>query len=881
MDITVNTIIEPALIPLALLRRARLDTLTALLAQQGITFQPAQLIQQPQVVQEEDAWIMGPDEATALLSELETRDPVAYRQWHERVLAYLADELRRGQAATEPLFLTIFEHLATYLVPHDPKILEALITSLADVPLTSPDGQQSLRYFTGLTQFKLERYPEALAIFDALLAMPELAIQVRGKTLNARSVYYTVLGRWEAAKEGYHTSLGLWQQLGDRLNEGKVWLNLGIMAYQLQQYDEAESNLIQAERCFQATNSIQSLASVQNELGLVYRDQGRWADALRYFMASAEQARANDAHEALAIEYLNIGEVLLFQGQLAEAETSLQTALAIMPTRVFVIDIYLNLGLVRQVKGDLGAAQTAYEAALVTAQAIGRRDILAEVYFRLGDTLRRQGQDAAALVQFEAAAQVIESTREPMRDEGLKISLLGRWQQIYETLVLHCLHIHQPAAAWQWAERARARAFAEQVQEQNSQVVTHAPVSPEAVQQLLSADAALLNYFTTGVFDNHMPFLRALAANNPLREHLLTPACTLLFILTKAELTIHPCAIDPNAFASTSRRHEDRSRFLAPRVLAQLSSLLLPPVLPLAQMLYIIPHGPLHYIPFAALSNAAGEKFVHSGGPMLMYAPSATIWLQQRMEADQLPSKMLLTPTSPIPLSEPQIAASMAQPRCLAIGYDGAGEGQILRHTESEAQLIAEVSGGVAWIGGATKKARLTEAVTHCRWLHFACHGWFDYETPLASYLQIGQNERLTAAEILQTWRLEAELVTLSACQSGVHRVLRGDEPMGLIRCLLIAGAQTVLASQWPVEDLPTFLLMQHFYQQLVKDKDRAVASALQAAQIWLRELTIDQLQTLTATNPFPYLADPFAQVDEQCPFAHPRFWAGFVLFGG
>ena len=359
MDTTVNTIMNQALVPLALLRRARADTLTALLAQQGITFQPEQLLQHPQVVQEDGAWSMGSDEAAAILSKLETHDPVVYRQWHERILAYLADELRGGQVAAESAFLTVFEDLATYLVPHDPKILEALIASLSDVPLTSPAGQQSLRYFTGLTQFKLEHYAEALAIFDALLAMPELARQVRGKTLNARSVYYTVLGRWEAAKEGYHTSLDLWQQLGDRLNEGKVWLNLGIMAYQLQQYDEAESNLIAAERCFQETNSIQSVAAVQNELGLVYRDQGRWADALRYFMASAEQARANDAQEALAIEYLNIGEVLLFQGQLAEAETSLQTALALMPTRVFVIDIYLNLGLVHQVKGDLAAAQMA------------------------------------------------------------------------------------------------------------------------------------------------------------------------------------------------------------------------------------------------------------------------------------------------------------------------------------------------------------------------------------------------------------------------------------------------------------------------------------------------------------------------------------------
>ena len=69
--------------------------------------------------------------------------------------------------------------------------------------------------------------------------------------------------------------------------------------------------------------------------------------------------------------------------------------------------------------------------------------------------------------------------------------------------------------------------------------------------------------------------------------------------------------------------------------------------------------------------------------------------------------------------------------------------------------------------------------------------------------------------------------------------MLRGDEPLGLIRAFLSAGARAVLVSQWPVADLPTFLLMQNFYGRL--QGGMMVNEALQAAQTWLRKLEITE----------------------------------------
>jgi CHAT domain-containing protein len=130
---------------------------------------------------------------------------------------------------------------------------------------------------------------------------------------------------------------------------------------------------------------------------------------------------------------------------------------------------------------------------------------------------------------------------------------------------------------------------------------------------------------------------------------------------------------------------------------------------------------------------------------------------------------------------------------------------------------------------------------------------------------------------------LHAELVVLSACQTGVSIVLHGDEPMGLVRAFLYAGAHSVLVSQWPVEDLPTFLLMQHFYKDLQREADPA--DALQAAQVWLRELTAAQAQELLLAHAADDLTA--AEWDQLTglapasrPFSHPRHWAAFIVVG-
>ncbi len=788
------------------------------------------------------------------LAQLEQTDLPRWRQWHEEGVAALAGQLRGGDTAVEPDFLQLLERLGNRLLLDDPEAFVALVNGAADVPIQARAGQQMLRYFGGVALGLQDRYEAALAVFDGLLAAGKLDETVYGRVLNSRALYCRVTGRLQEAITGYRASLAVWQRLGNRLREGIAWLNLGIVAYQLQQYDQGEADLNQALSCFTETGSGQWLAAAQSGLGLIYRDRGQWVQAMACFEAVAARRRADGAKDSLGRVLVNISETYLMQGRLGEAAATAQEALSYLETKIYAMNAHVALGLAWQVAGDLSAAHSQFEMALALAQTIGRQDMLAEVHMRLGDVLRRLGDEAAALLQFRAGAGVIEATRTPLRDEGIKISLLGRWQQVYEALVLHCLAMGRTVEAFAWAERARARAFVEAVGGAG-EPETKMDDLPDAPPDVLPG-TAVLSYFTTGVLDRELPWLQQLAADNPVRVHLLPPARTVLFCLTAAGLTAHVCPLDPNDLVWRSPRWDDRRRFLDTAVCRALHDALLPPVLVTGQQrILIAPHGPVHEVPFAALLAEGARPFVQPDSPLLTFTPSVTFWKRTRQRRSDAPAAL-----------------------CLAVGYEG--ESQVLRHTEAEAHFIAAVTGGEVWAGGQPKAVALAERGGQFRWLHVACHGRFDPVSPLDSYLETGAGERLTARQVL-AWRLPVELVTLSACQTGVSQVQRGDEPMGLVRAFLTAGAGAVLVSQWAVADWPTFLLMRRLYQELMAGAE--AAAALQTAQCWLQSVTAVELQSIAAELPggAEEATNWLAGKEEGArPFAHPHFWAAFVIMG-
>ncbi len=197
------------------------------------------------------------------------------------------------------------------------------------------------------------------------------------------------------------------------------------------------------------------------------------------------------------------------------------------------------------------------------------------------------------------------------------------------------------------------------------------------------------------------------------------------------------------------------------------------------------------------------------------------------------------------------------------------------------------------------------------RYLHFATHGEGNNVKAFESSLILSQdnlpkelmpkagepfmNGQLSAREVLDYWKLNAELVTLSACETAIGKSGGGDGLLGFAQAFLTAGARSVCLSLWKVDDTATALLMSRFYENLLGkreglSKPMGKAAALDEAKRWLRGLSQEEALKLSAAisggidrgtrgKGVKVNLLPKAEKDEK-PFAHPKYWAAFVLIG-
>jgi CHAT domain-containing protein len=162
-----------------------------------------------------------------------------------------------------------------------------------------------------------------------------------------------------------------------------------------------------------------------------------------------------------------------------------------------------------------------------------------------------------------------------------------------------------------------------------------------------------------------------------------------------------------------------------------------------------------------------------------------------------------------------------------------------LPHSREEVQSITSLYApkSEAFLGEEATEERAKSLGKDIPLIHFACHAYVNERFPLDSALALtipehpkeGQdNGLLQAWEIFEKVRIDADLVTLSACESGLGKEMGGEGLIGLTRAFQYAGARSILASLWKVEDQSTGELMKRFYQYLKsgKTKDEALRLA-------------------------------------------------------
>ncbi len=258
---------------------------------------------------------------------------------------------------------------------------------------------------------------------------------------------------------------------------------------------------------------------------------------------------------------------------------------------------------------------------------------------------------------------------------------------------------------------------------------------------------------------------------------------------------------------------------------------LVAPIRPLIQTpsVILVPHGVLHHLPFAALRDPASGQFWLEE-VTISYAPSATAF-------GALP------------------ANGTVGGRALVLGTAAANQDP-LPWAEREAESVAALLGTKAHVGREAREEIVWQQADRLDVLHLAAHGFFEVDDPRSGRIELvssrNHDGRLEVRELLDRLRFPAaDLVVLSACRTALGDRTRGDDIVGLVRAFMAAGAPTVIASLWPVDDQAASDVMIAFYQQL--RAGTPVAEALRHAQ----------------------LARLRAKPDDD-----PYYWAAFGLYG-
>ncbi|MHB9837751.1 CHAT domain-containing protein [Paraburkholderia terrae] len=427
------------------------------------------------------------------------------------------------------------------------------------------------------------------------------------------------------------------------------------------------------------------------------------------------------------------------------------------------------------------------------------------------------GQRARARESYLQAVDDSEKIRARFRSEEFKTGLFGDTQSVFEMAITLTVEVGDYASAWNLSERSRARALLDVVRNR---------VDAGVNDRQLNGDVPGLDVVRNG-----------LKPNETLVEFHNLEKSIIVWVIRNEGLkgyTLPIARADMDAAVTDFRNAIVRRRPTAITYGDKLYALLIAPLgLRADDRLIIVPHGALHYLPFQALHGPDGFLIQRHA---IALEPSASV-------AVQLASRELKVASNLVAFGNPTIAPAYALP--------GA---------EAEVRGIAPLfARQEVFLQSSATRVSFRENAPTGRVLHVATHAEADTIDPLHSRILLAPAtqpadgpDSLLAKDIYNLKLNNVSLVTLSACETGLGRIARGDEILGFTRAFFYAGATSLIVSMWPVADESSALTMRTFYAQLA-DGHEAI-DAMRTAQL---------------------------AVMQNSRFAHPFFWAPFDLMGG
>lgn len=650
----------------------------------------------------------------------------------------------------------------------------------------------------------------------------------------------------------------------------------GLLRWTLNEYDRALREFDAALELSIRLGVRGEEASTRNNQGLVWRSRGEYPKALEHFLEALRIDRDTGNRWGQAYDYRNIGMTHLMAGDAEQAADYLRQAVRLSADLGEITNYakaVLSLGDAERALGLPDPARANYDEALKAA----RERRLPEVEWRALQglaTLEQQAQNRAeAIARLREAIDVVEQMRASIRVEELQDGFLADKQGLYEQLILLLLDENRIEESFELCERARGRSFIDllgnqdidlssaadqrlvereralrQEMERLGTEIVAAPTEERRAElhRALEVQRATLADLLVEIRTQN-PALSAFVTVDPIRldelyyllgdevtlvEYFLAEKETIVWVLRDGGIRV--ARIPENREQLIEQVTNYRRRIQAVEECEALSrelyDRLLRPAATLLEgstRLAIVPHNVLHYVSFSSLSDR-GEAMIDRHA--MFYLPSASVF--------RYTTERRVTPRNT---------------RVLAIGNPDLGDPALdLPFARKEAERMAWDFPEVDILtGDRATEAWVRENISRYGIIHIASHGEFDSINPLFSAILLAKDPtedgNLTVREVFSL-SVQADLVTLSACQSGLAQINNGDDLVGLNRAFVYAGTHALLASLWRVDDIATAVMIKHFYRNY-PDTDKA--EALRRAQIQVRRFQ-----------------------------PHPAYWAGLVLTG-
>jgi CHAT domain-containing protein len=610
----------------------------------------------------------------------------------------------------------------------------------------------------------------------------------------------------------------------------------------------------------------------------------------------------------LASVALNMGHLEVAGGL---APRAWEMAERVMPGGIVSGEIALCIGDIGVAAGDLDAAEAWYAMSLQIRQAQQPGSgAEAEAYQRLGALNRLRKKLDIALPLYVQALDVLDrQTRTLGGTDEVRSRFAALYAPYYHETLDLLMELGRPEEAFHVLERYRSRAFLALLAERDLVFSADVPEGLDRERRAARAEhdrafaalAAATGEAATearqaleavrrrqGEIEARIrtasPRLAALQHPEPLdlerTRAALDPGTLLLsyavaehrgylfavgpgprdFLVVKLDITLPKLRADVGRFRRLLQVVSPAGPKPLRALSEELAATLLRPVadrIARAERVVVLPDGPLHLIPFAALADPTGPgsgRYLVEAKP-LYTAASATVFAEVRKSRTSKRAARLLA------FGDPDYRTSQASSSPARSLRDRGLELVPLPGSRKEVEALRALygAGSRVYLGAEASEERARQAGSEPSLVHFACHALADAASPLDSSLILslpaewkpGQpNGLLQAWEILEQVRLDADLVTLSACGTALGQEMSGEGVLGLTRAFQYAGARTVLASLWSVNDEATAFLMERFYRGM--RSGRTKDAALRAAQ----------LEMLRGTR------------------SHPSLWAAFQLSG-